>query len=223
MGLNIGGLLKGALGALPVVGQAVSIGSGILGAISGGKKDARADKRSGQALDMAMGRNAELEPLRNRALAMAMKGQPDRENLDSMFADPGNPYARTISRAAPTYSNDQSGPIIKAQQSAKDKAFAAELAGMRRSGKGGDAQAAQALSRYTADNPTSQWGAGGANDIAQFGNGMPAARQPFGGAGQSILQRALAQRGGNTATPTAMPPQGFGRFARSSLLGRALR
>lgn len=211
-----GAIKKVAKYALPVAGM-----------IAGAKKGDQADQQSQQALDMALARNKELEPLKNRALALALRGQPDRENLDSMFADPGNPYARTISRAATTYSNDQSAPIIKAQQSAKDKAFAAELAGLRRSGKGGDAQAAQALSGYVADNPASQWGAGGANDIAKFGNGMPQAGGGFGGfAKTSILQRALAQRPGNTATPTAMPPQqaGWGRgMARQSLLGRALR
>ena len=98
MGLNLGGILKGALGLVPGIGTAVSVGSGILGAVTGAKKGSQANKQSQQALDMALGRHKELSPLRTRALDLSMRKQPQRENLDSLFADPGNPYARTISR-----------------------------------------------------------------------------------------------------------------------------
>lgn len=100
----LGNILGGVAKSLPGIGQAVSIGSGVLGAISGAKKGAKADKQSQQALDMATGRNAELAPLRSKALQLALQGQPQRENLDAIFADPGNPYARVLPRntATPT-------------------------------------------------------------------------------------------------------------------------
>lgn len=106
MGL-LGGLGKILKLAAPVAGFALGgplggmIGGAASSALSGAGKDASAEKRSKQALDMATGRNAELSPLRSKALSMALQQQPERENLDALFADPGNPYARTISRPAP--------------------------------------------------------------------------------------------------------------------------
>jgi hypothetical protein len=65
-----------------------------VGSIAGAKKGAKADKYQQQALDYARQRDAGLEPVRQRALQMALAQRPQRPDLSAMFADPGNPYAR---------------------------------------------------------------------------------------------------------------------------------
>ena len=99
----LGNIIKGVGGALPGIGTAVQIGSGILGAVTGAKKDSKANAQSKQALDMALQRRNETAPLRNRALQMATQGmQTPREDLSSIFRDPGNPYSRLAPRPVAT-------------------------------------------------------------------------------------------------------------------------
>lgn len=96
MGFNIGGLLKGALGAIPGAGPLISAG---LGLISGSKQQNKANQQGQSALDIGTRRRTETAPLRSRALEMATQGlQTPREDLSSIFADAGNPYARVAPR-----------------------------------------------------------------------------------------------------------------------------
>jgi hypothetical protein len=96
MGLNLGKLVKGAIGLIPGVG---GIASAALGVVSGAKQQNAANKQNKAMLDMTLQRNKETAPLRSRALQMATQGfRPGREDLSSIFADSGNPYARVAPR-----------------------------------------------------------------------------------------------------------------------------
>jgi hypothetical protein len=92
------GLFGSLLGAIPGVGTALSIGSGLLGAISGGKAQSKANKLTKQQLDLALKRYAEGAPFRSKLAGLANNLPHQREDLSSLFADPGNPYSRAIPR-----------------------------------------------------------------------------------------------------------------------------
>lgn len=90
----LGGLLKKVGGALPGIGTAISIGSGLVSAISGAKKGAKADKLQEQRVAQAQQRFNAGAPFRARLAELAKRPTAQRQDLSGMIADPGNPYSR---------------------------------------------------------------------------------------------------------------------------------
>jgi hypothetical protein len=88
-------------GAIPGIGTAVKVGTGILGAVTGAKKGANADKLNAQQLALAKGRYDAGAPFRSKLAETAFGLPTQREDLFSIFADPGNPYARLAPRPGP--------------------------------------------------------------------------------------------------------------------------
>lgn len=94
----LGSALKSIGGALPGIGTAISIGSGILGAVSGSKKGSQADALRKQQLAYANQRVAAGAPFRSKLASLASRPQAQREDLSGLTADVGNPYARSAPR-----------------------------------------------------------------------------------------------------------------------------
>lgn len=94
-----GGLIGGPAGA--------AIGAGVGGAISGAGKGAQADKLNKQRLQMSTDRYNAGAPFRSKLAETAFAIPTQREDLSSLFADPGNPYARVAPRP----------PVIQGPQS----------------------------------------------------------------------------------------------------------
>jgi hypothetical protein len=70
-------------------------GAGIAGGIAGGNK---ADKASQQQMDLQRQRYEAGAPYRAKLPGLLAAIPTQRENLDSIFSDPGNVYSRQISR-----------------------------------------------------------------------------------------------------------------------------
>lgn len=100
MGL-LGGILDFATDLIPgggIAKKAAKLGVGVLGSIAGAKRGAKADRLSADQLGLARERwNAGL-PFRQRLQQQAFSIPSQREDLSSIFADPGNPYARSVPR-----------------------------------------------------------------------------------------------------------------------------
>lgn len=102
----------------------IPIGASLLGSWMGAKKQKAADKRQALLEQIAMREWNAGAPLRERARAMAMAPIPERENLDAMFADPGNPYARRMARPAPAAVAPMAAdPMAAATPSTLDRVF----------------------------------------------------------------------------------------------------
>lgn len=103
MGLSLGKILKVAA---PVAGFALGgplgagLGSAIAGGVSGAENSAKAGKLTKQQNAIAMGNWNDTAPLRSKALQMALAPRAEREDTSALFADPGNPYSRTVPRPA---------------------------------------------------------------------------------------------------------------------------
>ena len=102
--MGLGKILKKGLGIAATVGSVVpgpwqlpaaAVSTG-LGMLESGKRQAKADKYRGKGLDLALGEYTRRAPIRNRALDLALRGLPSRPDLSSDFADPTNPFARSI-------------------------------------------------------------------------------------------------------------------------------
>lgn len=93
----LGSILKGIPGVGTVV-QGLELGAGVLGAIKGAKSGAKADKLNSRALQLADDRYAAGAPFRSKLAETAFNIPTQREDLSSIFADPGNPWSRTAPR-----------------------------------------------------------------------------------------------------------------------------
>jgi hypothetical protein len=87
----------------------VGIGSGILNAVSGSSDEERAKKLQEQMLGINMADFEARLPLRGMAIDRILGPQAQRENLNGMFADSGNPYSRPMERPAPLPMHGQAG------------------------------------------------------------------------------------------------------------------
>jgi hypothetical protein len=99
------GFLDGLLKlAAPVAGFALGgplggmIGGAASSALGGAQAGAKADKASALQLALQKQRHDAGQPYRDKLPGLVAGLPTQRENLDSIFSDPGNPYARTISR-----------------------------------------------------------------------------------------------------------------------------
>ena len=107
MGL-LGGLGKvlgtvGSIGSfIPGPWQPFAKGAAVLGgALSGAESGGKADKLQQQRTAQANQRYAELAPFRSKLAALAKRPALQREDTSALFADPGNPYSRSIPRPSP--------------------------------------------------------------------------------------------------------------------------
>ncbi len=156
MGLSLGGLFRGVTGIASVIpgpwqvpAQAASVGLGIL---SGGKAQKQSDALVKRALAM---RNQEWErraPLRDHTLNLATQPIPGREDLSSVYADPGNPYSRPVPRpTGPTPFEMPAppiGPLPPAAIEAEPQRYSGTL-----SGKAAAAHAQRAAQRAAGTLP----------------------------------------------------------------------
>lgn len=128
--------------AAPVAGFALGgpagamLGSAVAGGVSGAQKDAKANKMSQQAQNIAMGNWNQTAPLRSRALEMAMAPRAQREDTSALFADPGNPYSRVVSRPSADLSR-VAGPVAPAEASSPSPTGQGHLMGVARMLGGG--------------------------------------------------------------------------------------
>lgn len=95
------GILGSLLHAIPGVGTIADVagaGLGILGAFKGAKKGGQADDLARQQLALQQQRYNEGAPYRAKLPSLLAAIPTQREDLSSIFADPGNPYARLAPR-----------------------------------------------------------------------------------------------------------------------------
>lgn len=94
LGKLVGGVAKG----LPGIGNAISIGSSVLGAVAGSKRGAKADDMRQRQIQYADERFKAGAPFRQRLADLAARPTAMRPDMSALVADPGNPYARTAPR-----------------------------------------------------------------------------------------------------------------------------
>jgi len=102
MGL-LGGILKSVLpvAASFIPGVGPIAGAALGAALSGSGNSAKAGKLDKQARNISLGNYNQTAPLRAKAIQLAMRDQPQREDLSSLYADPGNPYSKVVPRPSP--------------------------------------------------------------------------------------------------------------------------
>lgn len=91
LGKILGGAAGFALGGPMGAGLGASLGSSI-------DSQASADKLNKQAQGYAQQRYAAGAPFRSKLAEVALNLPSERPDLSGIFADPGNPYARPVSR-----------------------------------------------------------------------------------------------------------------------------
>lgn len=86
----------GGFVAAPFTGGAsIPIGLGIGGALDAGSQQGKANEASQQALDFARQDVTARQPFRDQLFASLQQGQPQREDLGSLFQS-ANPFAQTL-------------------------------------------------------------------------------------------------------------------------------
>jgi hypothetical protein len=93
--LGVAGSIGGLIPGLGAVSKLASIGGGLL---SGADRGGKADKLQSQRKGLADERYAAGAPFRSKLQALAARGPAQQRDLSSIFADPGNPYARVVPR-----------------------------------------------------------------------------------------------------------------------------
>lgn len=117
---GVGGfLLGGPAGAAAGYGLANSIG-----------KEAKANKLNQQVAQYANDRFAAGAPYRSKLAEVALNLPTQRPDLSGIYADPGNPYARPVSRLTAAAFRPAPAPPPVAQPPAQDPGMERMLASM---------------------------------------------------------------------------------------------